>query len=55
MVKRGLNVPVMITTDGAPGLIRAVEVEDPDQGNMAQEPASALSGAQDAQCDLQGS
>jgi len=25
MVKRGLNVPVMITTDGAPGLIRAVE------------------------------
>lgn len=25
MVRRGLNVPVLITTDGAPGLIRAVE------------------------------
>lgn len=25
MVRRGLNFPVMVTTDGAPGLIRAVE------------------------------
>ncbi len=25
MVKRGLNTPVLITTDGAPGLIRAVD------------------------------
>jgi putative transposase len=25
MVSRGLNIPVLITTDGAPGLIRAVE------------------------------
>ncbi len=25
MVRRGLNVPVLITTDGAPGLMRAVE------------------------------
>jgi len=25
MVKRGLNIPLMITSDGAPGLIRAIE------------------------------
>lgn len=43
MVKRGLNTPVLITTDGAPGLIRAVEVEDPDQGSLAEKPSPALS------------
>jgi putative transposase len=42
MVKHGLNTPVLITTDGAPGSIRAVKVEDPDQGNLAKEPAPTL-------------
>ena len=30
MVKRGLQTPVLVTTDGAPGLIRAVEEVFPD-------------------------
>ncbi|MFV1859539.1 MAG: transposase [Anaerolineales bacterium] len=29
-VRRGLNTPVLITTDGAPGLIRAIEENWPD-------------------------
>jgi putative transposase len=43
MQGRGLDLPVLIVTDGAPGLIRAVEVEDPNQGSLAARLSAALS------------
>lgn len=47
VIRRGLLTPLMITTDGAPGLIRAVE-------KVFAESLPPLSGAQDTQRHRQG-
>lgn len=34
MLRRGLNAPVLIISDGAPGLINAIEAVFPKRGNI---------------------
>ena len=55
LVSRGLPTPLTVTTDGAPGLIKAIEGRSRgDRGDVARGGADPLLGAQDAQRAGQG-